>query len=139
MARTAMFTGLVFDEAGNPAGVAYVGEDACYVVDDDDFRRHIDAAQVDRAVLRFLREQVEDNREMAVEQMLAMMGQDDVFTKAAVESSINRMEEAVGQPIPEDARRWLGMLGFKIVIDMHGNVVDVQMPAGGIEGDEDDE
>jgi hypothetical protein len=49
------------------------------------------------------------------------------------------MEEAVGQPIPEDARRWLGMLGFKIVIDMHGNVVDVQMPAGGIEGDEDDE
>jgi len=139
MARTAMFTGLVFDEAGNPADMAYVGEDACYVVDDDDFRRHIDAAQVDRAVLHFLREQVEDNREMAVEQMLQMMGQDDVFTKAAVESSINRMEDAVGQPIPEDARQWLGMLGFNIVIDMHGNVVDVQMPAGGIEGDEGDE
>jgi hypothetical protein len=138
MARTAMFAGLVFDEAGKPAGVAYVGEDACYVVDDDDFRRHIDAAQVDRAVLHFLREQVEDNREIAVEQMLQMMGQDDVFTKAAVESSINRMEDAVGQPIPEDARRWLGMLGFKIVIDSHGDVVDIQMPAGGIEGDEDE-
>ena len=55
MARTAMFAGLVFDEAGNPADVAYVGEDACYVVDEDDFRRHIDAAQVDRAVLRFFR------------------------------------------------------------------------------------
>jgi len=138
MARTAMLAGLVFDEAGKPAGVAYVGEDACYVVDDDDFRRHIDAAQVDRAVLHFLREQVEDNREIAVEQMLQMMGQDDVFTKAAVESSINRMEDAVGQPIPEDARRWLGMLGFKIVIDSHGDVVDIQMPAGGIEGDEDE-
>ena len=138
MARTAMFAGLVFDEAGRPADVAYVGEDACYVVDDDDFRRHIDAAQVDRAVLHFLREQVEDNREIAVEQMLQMMGQDDVFTKAAVESSINNMEDAVGQPIPEDARRWLGMLGFKIVIDMHGGVVDIQMPAGGIEGDGDE-
>jgi hypothetical protein len=136
MARTAMFGGLVFDEAGNPAETAFVGEDACYVVDDDDFRRHIDAAQVDRAVLRFLRGQVEDNREIAVEQMLGMMGQDDVFTKAAVESSINNMEDAVGQPIPEDARQWLGMLGFKIVIDFHGNVVDIQMPAGGIEGDE---
>jgi hypothetical protein len=138
MARTAMFAGLVFDEAGNPAETAFVGEDAVYVVDDDDFRRHIDAAQVDRAVLRFLREQVEDNREIAVNSMLEMMGQDDVFTKAAVESSINRMEDAVGQPIPEDARRWLGMLGFKIVIDFHGNVVDVQMPAGGIVGDEDE-
>jgi hypothetical protein len=65
-----------------------------------------------------------------------MMGQDDVFTKAAVESSINRMEDAVGQPIPEDARQWLGMLGFKIVIDIHGSVVDIQMPSGGIVGDE---
>lgn len=135
MARTAMFAGLVFDEAGEPAEIAYVGEDACYVVDDDGFRRHIDAEQVDRAVLRFLREQVEDHREIAVQQMLEMMGQDDVFTKAAVESSINRMEEAVGQPIPEDARQWLGMLGFKIVIDVHGSVVDVQMPSGGIVDD----
>jgi hypothetical protein len=138
MARTAMFAGLVFDEAGNPAETSYVGEDAVYVVNDDDFRRHIDAAQVDRAVLRFLREQVEDNREIAVKSMLEMMGQDDVFTKAAVESSINRMEDAVGQPIPEDARQWLGMLGFKIVIDFHGNVVDIQMPSGGIVGDEDE-
>lgn len=138
MARTAMFAGLVFDEAGDPAEIAFVGENACYVVDDDDFRRHIDAAQVDRAVLRFLREQVEDNREIAVQSMLEMMGQDDVFTKAAVESSINNMEDAVGQPIPEDARQWLGMLGFKIVIDHHGNVLDVQMPAGGIAGDEDE-
>lgn len=136
MAATAMFAGLVFDEAGNPAQVAHVGADACYVVDDDDFHRHIDAALVDRAVLRFLREQVEDNREVAVKGMLEMMGQDDVFTKAAVESSINRMEDAVGQSIPEDARRWLGMLGFRIVIDMQGNVVDIQLPAGGIEGDE---
>ena len=136
MARTAMFPGLVFDEAGNPAEIAYVGEDACYVVNDDDFRRHIDAAQVDRAVLRFLREQVEENREIAVQSMLEMMGQDDVFTKAAVESSINRMEDNVGQPIPEDARQWLGMLGFRIVIDFHGNVIEVQLPTGGIEGDE---
>jgi hypothetical protein len=138
MARTAMFAGLVFDEAGDPARTSFVGEEAVYVVDDDDFLRHIDAAQVDRAVLRFLREQVEDNREIAVQSMLEMMGQDDVFTKAAVESSINRMEDAVGQPIPEDARQWLGMLGFKIVIDVHGNVVDVQMPSGGIAGDEDE-
>ena len=136
MARTAMFPGLVFDEAGNPAEIAYVGEDACYVVNDDDFRRHIDAAQVDRAVLRFLREQVEEHREIAVQSMLEMMGQDDVFTKAAVESSINRMEDNVGQPIPEDARQWLGMLGFRIVIDFHGNVIEVQLPTGGIEGDE---
>ncbi len=132
MAQFAMFAGLVFDEAGNPAEVASVGNEACYVVLDEDFRRHIDAAELDRHVLRTLREQVEGSRDLAVSTMLDMMGQDDLFTKAAVESSIDRMEEAVGQPIPQDALQWLGMLGFRIVIDFHGHVVDLDMPAGGI-------
>lgn len=139
MAPTAMFQGLVFDVAGHPADVAMVGPDACYVVDDEGFRRHIDAARVDRAVLRYLRGQVEENRDLAVKTMLDMMGQDDVFTKAAVESSINRMEDAVGQPVPHEARQWLGLLGFRIVIDERGDVQEIVMPAGGIEGDEGDE
>ncbi|CAN5690460.1 hypothetical protein BH10CHL1_BH10CHL1_13770 [soil metagenome] len=136
MAKSAMFAGLVVDENGKAADVAFVGENACYVVMDEDFKRHIDAEQVDVQVLRFMREQVDDNRDMAVGQMLEMMGKDDIFTKAAVESSINNIEKQVGQPIPEDARQWLGMLGFRIVIDFHGNVTDIQMPAGGIEGEE---
>ncbi len=136
MARTAMFAGLVFDQEGNALDVTSVGENACYVVYEDDFKRHVDAAAVDRQVLRFMREQVEGNRDMAVSAMLEMMGRDDLFTKVAVESTIDNMEQAVGQPIPEDARQWLGMLGFKIVIDEQGTVLDIQMPAGAIdEGD----
>ena len=131
MAPTAMFAGLVVDENERVAEVGYVGANACYIVYDDDFRRYIDAAQVDRQVLRFMREQVEGNRQMAVGAMLEMMGRDDLFTKAAVESTIDNMEEAVGQPIPEDARQWLGMLGFRIQIDFRGDVLDIQMPAGG--------
>jgi hypothetical protein len=68
--------------------------------------------------------------------MLDMMGKDDLFTKAALESSIDNMEKAVGQAIPEDARQWLGLLGFRVVIDFHGNVLDINMPTGGIEEDE---
>lgn len=132
----AMFEGLVVDEQGKTATVAYVGADACYVVMDDDFKRHINAEAVDRQVLRYMRGQVEEHRAMAVEQMMSMIGKDDLFTKAALESSINNMEKNVGQPIPEDARQWMGMMGFCIVIDFHGNVVDVQMPAAAIDDDE---
>jgi hypothetical protein len=131
-----MFAGLVVDEAGNPAEVAMVGENACYVVMDDDFRRHIDAQLVDAQVLRYMRGQVDEHRDLAVEQMLNMLGKDDIFTKVAVESSINNIEKNVGQPIPEEARQWMGMLGFRIMIDFQGNVTDVQMPAGGIAEDE---
>ncbi len=133
MAGSAMFAGSVVDEDGNAAEVAFVGENACYVVNDDDFKRHIDAELVDRQVLRFMRGQVEDQRDVAVDAMLNMMGKDDIFTKAAVESSINNIEDSVGQPIPEDARQYLGMLGFRIIIDFHGNVVDMELPAGGID------
>lgn len=131
MARTAMFEGLVVDEIGRTAEVGFVGENACYVIYDDDFRRYIDAAQVDLQVLRFMRDQVDDNRQIAVSAMMEMMGKDDLFTKAAVESTINHMEDAVGQPIPEEARQWLGMLGFRITVDFHGDVIDIQLPAGG--------
>ncbi len=136
MAKSAMFAGLVFDEHGNPAQIALVGENACYVVMDDDFKRHIDAGEVDRQVLRILRQQVDSQRDVAVKTMLEMLGKDDIFTKAAVESSINNIDQNVGQPIPEDARQYLGMLGFRIVIDEHGTVVDLAAPAGGIVDDE---
>ena len=133
MPNEAMFTGLVFDENDQPAELKFVGTQPCYVVDDDGFLRHIDAQGVDRQVMRFMREQVDGNRDVAVSAMLEMMGKDDIFSKAAVESSINNMEEAVGQPIPDQAKQWLGMLGFKIVINYEGEVVDVVMPAGGID------
>lgn len=137
MAKTAMFEGLVVDQRGNPTPVKWVGEQACYVVDDDGFLRHIDAAHVDRQVLAFIKGQVDANRDIAVDGVMQMMGQDDIFTKAAVESSIDKMDENVGQPIPAEARQWLGMLGFRIVINEQGEVIDIELPAGGIEGDED--
>jgi hypothetical protein len=133
-----MFEGLVYDEAGNAAPVEMVGENACYVVWDDDFKRYVDAAEVDTQVLRTLQEQVQGQRDMAVDAMLQMMGQDDIFTKAAVESSINNMEQAVGTPIPHEARQYLGMLGFRIVIDDHGAVTDLSMPGAGGPGGPDE-
>ena len=136
MATTAMFEGLVVDEKGNQTPVKWVGDRACYVVDDDGFLRHIDAVKVDRQVLAFIKGQVDSHRDLAVDGVLQMLGKDDLFTKAAVESSIEKMDESVGQPIPAEARQWLGMLGFRIVINDEGEVMDIEMHAGGIdEGD----
>ena len=73
------------------------------------------------------------HRDIAVPGILEMMGQDDIFTKAAVESSLDKMEEAVGNPLPDEAKGLLGMLGFQIVIDFHGDVVEIKMPEQGID------
>ncbi len=136
MANSAMFEGLVFDERRKAAQVNHVGERACYVVDEDGFLRHIDAALVDQQVLEFLKGQVDQHRDLAVSGMLDLMGKDDIFSKAAVESSIDNIDQAVGQAIPEQSRQWLGMMGFRVIIDDQGEVVDIEMPAGEIEEDD---
>jgi len=38
--------------------------------------------------------------------------------------------------IPEDMRAYLGMMGFKVVINMHGEVLDIDQP-GSASDDED--
>ncbi len=128
MTRIAMFENLIYDEKGRPVETGWVGPDACYIVDDDGFLRHIDAADVDKQVLRFFKEQVMADKETAIRAMLQMMGKDDIFTKTALEYQIAHMDENVNQMIPPQARELLRSLGFKIIIDVQGNLIDVQAP-----------
>jgi len=104
------------------------------VVDDDGFLRHIPAETIDRQVLMMMQENVLSNRDAVVDGMLEYMGKDDLFTKAAVEASIGQMGEQMEQlfttGLPDEARQWLGMMGLRIVVDVHGEVVDLEMPEG---------
>ncbi len=130
--KRAVFAGLVFDEQEQPVDTAYVGDAPCYVVIDAGFRRHIEAEKIDRQVLKMLHEQVMANRDLVTEGMLAFMGKDDLFTKAMIDVSLDKAEENLAQlmeqGLPESARSWLGMLGFRIVINIHGEVVRLDSP-----------
>ena len=129
----ALFDGLVTDENGNPAPVSFVGTDPTYVVDEDGFQYHVDARHVDEQVLAFFRQQVEQNKGMVSDGMLKMMGRDDLFTKVAVDNSLNNLdknlEQLYEQGIPEQARMYLGMLGFHVIINRQGDVVRLEMPS----------
>jgi hypothetical protein len=139
MRQVAIFEGLILDEADNVVQVVYVGDTPHYVVDDDGFMRHIPAEKVDRQILATMEEGVLENKEAVVAGMLQYMGKDDLFTKAAIEMAINQMGENMEQlmqvGLPEETRTWLGMMGFKVVIDIHGDVMEMNMP-GGIDYDE---
>jgi hypothetical protein len=131
MAKQTMFAGLVYDEYDNLVDSAVVGGEANYIVDDDGFLRHIDAEIVDRQVLGFFLDQLEDNKDLAVEQALRMLGSDDLLTKAAIDASLRNvnMEQIIAQGVPTQARDMLGMLGFRVVIDVHGEVIRMDQPA----------
>ncbi len=138
MPRQALFSGLIADEADRPVDVAYVGDEPCYVVDDAGFRRHIPSEQVDRQVLERMREQISGNEDLLSEQAAKMFGTDDIFSKAIIENQLKNIDQQfenlfqVG--IPEDARAFMGMSGFKVIINVHGEVIRFEQPTATDEG-----
>ena len=141
MPKQPLFAGLVLDEFGRPAESAMVGDEPCYVVDDAGFRRHIPSAQVDRQVLDQMAEMMKGSEDLLSQQAAKMLGQDDLFTIAAIQQQLKNMDKQFDQllqvGLPEDMRAYLGMMGFKIIINMHGEVVRVEQPgAASDEGDE---
>ena len=139
MPRQPLFAGLVIDESGHVAESAFVGDEPCYVVDDYGFRRHIPAEQVDKQVLGQIAELMKGSEDLISEQTAKMLGQEDVFTKAAIEQQLKNIDKQFDQlmqaGIPEDMRAYLGMMGFKVVINVHGEVVSIDQP-GSASGDE---
>jgi hypothetical protein len=138
MAQQALFEGLVYDEQDNLVAVGRIGADAYYIVDDDGFHRHIDAETVDRQILAIFVEQLQEHKEIAVEQTLKMLGRDDLFTKAAIDASIRNVDinQIIAQGIPLQAREMMGMLGFRVVINVHGDLVRLDQPAASDDGEE---
>lgn len=138
MPRQALFAGLVVDEDGNPVEVAYVGNEPCYVVNDAGFRRHIPAEQIDLEVLRQMRETIRGSEGELSAQAAKMLGQDDPFTRAMIETQLKNMEAyfqaLLETGLPEETRAYLGMMGFKLVINVHGEIVRLEQP--GIASDE---
>lgn len=132
MAKKALFEGLIVDERERPAEVAYVGEESCYVVDDAGFLRHIPSEDVDRQVLNLMREMIEGHEDLLSDQAAKMLGQDDIFSRAAIATQLREVDKQFDQlflvGLPEEARAYLGMIGFKIRINVHGEVLDVEQP-----------
>jgi len=133
----ALFPGLVYNELGEPAEVVDVGGVAHYAIPDDGFRRHVEAKQVDDAVLAQLQEQIAPMQDEMVRTMLAMLGKDDIFTKAALEAQLRNFGESVRRSPTDRWVPWLRLLGFRIIVDVHGNVVDLMYPEQAAPEDED--
>jgi hypothetical protein len=131
--RKALFEGLVRDQHGTVLPVTYVGQEPTYVLTEDNFKYHVDAQKVDLQVLSIFREQILEHKDQISSAVLKLLGQDDLFTKAAVDAHIRNLDQHFNRlfetGIPEPARQYLGMLGFSVSIDRHGNVVDLTMPS----------
>ena len=132
MVTKPVFEGLIIDEFDQPVEVFYVGNEPCYVVDDAGFRRHIPADHVDRQVLQSMSEMIEGHEDLLSEQTAKMLGQEDIFSLAMISEQLKNIDKQFDQlmlsGIPEEARSYMGMMGFRIRINVHGDVLEIEQP-----------
>jgi hypothetical protein len=126
--QQALFQGLVYNEAGEPAELVYIGGVAHYAIPDAGFRRHVEAHKVDSAVIARLKEQITSMQDEVVRGMLQVLGKDDLFTKAALDASIKNLEQNIRQSDPDQWLPWLRLFGFRVVVDVHGEIVELIYP-----------
>ena len=132
MVNKPVFEGLIIDEQDQPVDVIYVGDEPCYVVDDDGFRRHIPSEHVDRQILNSMGEMIEGHEDILSEQTAKMLGQEDIFSMAMISSQLKdidkQFDNLMQTGIPDDARSYMGMMGFRIRINVHGEVLEIEQP-----------
>ena len=131
--KRALFEGLVFDTQDNPLEVTWVGDEPSYVLNDGGFLRHIPAETVDQQVWEAITAGISGNEEFLSEQTAKMLGQEDIFSIAVIRQQLEysqaQFEQLRGAGLPQDMRTYLGMTGFRIVVDFHGDVVEIKQPA----------
>lgn len=134
--REPLFAGLIFNEEGEPVQVAQVGRTPFYAIPDGDFLRHIEAIEVDRQVVSAIKERLVAMKDLIVEGVVRTLGSDDPFTRAAIEKNIENFDQVLESSAEmidlEDFRLWLWMTGFRVIVNVHGEVIRVEMP--GLEG-----
>jgi len=144
MYQQPLFKGLVFDEDGQIVEVSTIGNDPCYVIDDNGFKRHVLSEPIDMEVLKTISSQISGNEDLIADQTAKMLGKDDLFTHAVIQNQLKNIDQQLKQimeiGIPEESRMYLGMTGFKVVINYHGEIVNIEQPSappenGNDEGD----
>ena len=141
MGKQALFSDLVFTEEGEPAQLSDIGGVPHYVVPDGDFMRHVEAEHVDRQVVEALKERILPMKDAIIDGMINMLGQEDLFTRPAIENAIANMDRIfeVDNIDVDQLRTALWMAGFRVTVNVHGDVIHVEMPGAEAPDWEDDE
>ena len=140
MANKPFFAGLIYDENDNLIETAEIGNESFYIVDDYGFKRHIDSREVDEKIVRLFTDQIGGNEEYLANAAANMTGKTDLFSMAMFKNQLlnidKEIESMFRQGPPPGLSEFLGMSGFKVNIDLHGNITNVNMPAQ--QGNKDD-
>lgn len=129
----ALFTDLVFNEEGERAREVSIGGTPHYAIPDGDFMRHVEAEYVDRQIVARLRDMLAPMRDVIVEGVIHMMGEEGLFARAVVEQAIDNIDRILepGVVDVDEFRTALWMAKFRAVVNVHGDLLRLEIPGWG--------
>jgi len=130
VAQSAIFADLVFNEEGERARVVEIGGVPHYAVPDGGFLRHVEARLVDRQIVFALKERFLAMEDAVIEGLIQMLGEEGPFTRAAIKHAIENMDQILESGVvnAEELRTALWMTKFRAVVDVHGDLVRLELP-----------
>jgi hypothetical protein len=125
-----LFEGLVFSEDGRAARAASVGGVPHYAIPDGDFLRHVEADRIDHEFILLLQERARPVQDEVAEAIARRLGQNGLFTAASVRHAIENLGAVLqsGRVDLGALRTALRTAGLRVIVDVHGNVVRVELP-----------
>ncbi|MFQ6101084.1 MAG: hypothetical protein ACE5OS_07590 [Anaerolineae bacterium] len=134
--RRALFADLVFNEEDQPVKAIYIGGVPHYAIPDEGFLRHVEAEYVDRQIVALMKERIMAMRDVITEGVIHMLGQENLFTRASIEHAIENMDRILepGNVDVDELRTALWMLKFRAIVNVHGDVVRLDIPGWEDEG-----
>jgi len=125
-----LFADLVFNEDGERAEVTTIGGEPFYAVPEDDFLRHVEAEAVDRQIVEALQGRLRGMKGLVADGVIQLLGEETLFTRASIEHAIESMDRILepGAIDADELRTALWMAGFRAVVDVHGDLVRLEIP-----------
>lgn len=133
--RQALFADLIFNQEGQPVDVVDIGGVPHYAIPEGDFLRHVEAERVDRQIVMALKERFLEMEDLIAEGVVHMLGEEHLFTRPAIKQAIQSMDRILepGAVDADELRTALWMTKFRAVVDVHGELVELDIP--GLEAD----
>ena len=129
-AYRALFADLVFSQAGQIAEVVEIGGVPHYAVPDEGFLRHVEAERIDRQIVEALQERMLGMRDLIADGVAHMLGDEAIFARPAVEQALENLDRILepGAVDVDELRTALWMAKFRAVVDVHGDLVELDIP-----------
>ena len=97
----------------------------------------MDAEKIDRSIFKEMTSWVKGHEDVIGKEAAKMMGQDDLFTTAQMINELKNIDHQIDKMMqagfPQEQKSYMGMMGFKVIIDYHGDLVEVCQATGVIE------